>query len=489
MIRTFFASAAIYGLADFVAKFLAFAIFPIYAHIFSVEEFGIIALISTAAGLVALFLNLGLNNALQRFYLDPTTGVEARSRLVSSGLTVLAGWSIAATLLLIVCIAPFRELLQDRYHFGWLLLVLALATNIPVQILQYCQDVLRIHFSPWKFSVTAVLKNVTGIIFSLILIVVFGYRLEGFFWGYFAAAALALPLSLWFIRKDLVARFDGALARRMFVFGYPFIFSGLAYWVLSSLDIWMLTELSDNTNVGWFGIAAKFAAILTFINSAFGQAWAPFALRLYAEDAGHARIFSRMLTYWFFGLTSAGMLLSLFSYELLWILTPPAYWPAASSLSALAMGTVLLGTTQITVLGISLARKTSVIAHCAWLVALVNVALNSLFIPRFGALGASVATLLSYAVLSGLYLFYSQRLQPIPIEKAKLILTFVIVLLTVVVSIALLAHPWSLTVLIAKILFLVSMLGIGFKARVFEFAVLMRVLRETSPRPLTAERP
>ncbi|MEO7725739.1 MAG: oligosaccharide flippase family protein [Burkholderiales bacterium] len=481
MTRSFLASAAIYGLADFVSKFLAFAVFPLYAHIFSVEEFGVIALVTTAAGLVALILNLGMNNAMQRFYLDPATEPQARPKLVSTGLAFLAGWSLVVTLLLIACSAPLRDLLQHRYHVGWILLALALATNIPAQILQYSQDVLRIHFSPWKFTVTSLLKNVAGAVFALILILLFGYGLEGFFWGYFAAAMLALPLSLWFIRGDLVPRFDAALARQMVVYGYPFIFGGLAYWVFGSLDVWMLTELSDNTNVGWYSIAAKFAAILTFINAAFGQAWAPFALKAYAEDPGHARLFSRVFSYWFFGLTIIGMLISLFGYELLWALTPQPYWPAAGALSALAMGAVLLGTTQVTVLGISLARKTSVIAHCAWMVALLNLVLNFLLIPRFGALGTSIATFLSYAVLSALYLYYSQRLHPIPLEKGKLLLTLAFVLLTVFVSIVLQAFPWSITIFAVKLFFLAGTLGIGFRFGILEIPVLVRLLRDLYP--------
>ena len=85
------------------------------------------------------------------------------------------------------------------------------------------------------------------------------------------------------------------------------------------------------------------------------------------------------------------------------------------------MGVVLSGTTQITGLGISLENRTRLFAGAAWTTALVNVLLNFLLIPRFGALGAGIATFLSYALLTGLYLYWSQRLHPIPLEISKLL--------------------------------------------------------------------
>lgn len=62
---------AIYGAGDMVFKFLAFAIFPIYAHLFRVDQFGIMELVNTLAGLISIFLSLGITSAVQRFYWDP----------------------------------------------------------------------------------------------------------------------------------------------------------------------------------------------------------------------------------------------------------------------------------------------------------------------------------------------------------------------------------------------------------------------------------
>ena len=169
-----------------------------------------------------------------------------------------------------------------------------------------------------------------------------------------------------------------------------------------------------------YSIAYKFAGILLFVNAAFGQAWNPIALKLKNDDAKDRVAYSRVFSGWFFFLTIAGSAIVLFGNEALRLLTPREYWTAAPALAPLVMGVVLSGTTQITGLGISLENRTRLFAGAAWTTALVNVLLNFLLIPRFGALGAGIATFLSYALLTGLYLYWSQRLHPIPLEISKL---------------------------------------------------------------------
>jgi O-antigen/teichoic acid export membrane protein len=118
------------------------------------------------------------------------------------------------------------------------------------------------------------------------------------------------------------------------------------------------------------------------------------------------------------------------------------------------MGVVLQGTTQITALGISLERKTYLLSIAATITALVNFVLNLILIPEWGALGSGVAILISYAVLTGLYLYWTQRLHPIPLEIKKLAVS----LGTMATALALAGFTnqvtWSATVLFYKFLLL-----------------------------------
>ena len=267
---------------------------PIFAHIFSVSEFGLIELILTIAGLIGIFLNLGLNNAVQRFYFDPGVPEKDRPSIVSSGLWILCGWSILFTLA--VCTISFilNDTLLTKYEIPLSLLLIALLTNIPSQILQYCLDVLRLHFAPVAYSCLSILKNISGIILQLLLVVPFSLGVFGYFFGAFIALILIIPVGFWVIKKDLHLAFERSYGEILIAYGYPFVFAGMAYWIFGTIDRLMLTGMTDLTQVGLYSIAFKFSTILTFVNSAFGQAWSPYVIKLYREEINYRQIISQI---------------------------------------------------------------------------------------------------------------------------------------------------------------------------------------------------
>lgn len=468
MLITLGKHVAIYGAADFVFRFIGFAVFPIYAHVFSVEEFGIYALITTSVGIVALFANLGLNNAVQRYYWDPGTGVEAQPKIVSTGLATLVVWSCLIVLVLTAGLYPLKDVVAARYGISWNLMLIALLTIIPEQVLQYCLDTLRLHFAPWKFVVVSLLRNMLGVAVGLVLILRFDAGLKGLFLGGLIGALTAVPVALVLIRKDLRPVLDGTIVKRLAGFGYPFVFVGLAYWIFGAADRWMLAELGSTTQVGLYAIAYKFAAVILFLNNAFGQAWSPAAMKMRRDLPEYRMAYARVLSIWYFLLLLVGATMAAFAPEALALLTPPEYWDAAAALGVLVMGVVVSGTTQVTAIGISLERKTRLFALAGWITATVNVSLNLLFIPTWGALGAAFATFLSYVLLTALYLAWSQKLHPIPIEKRNLIYCAGLTVLVLVLAGGSVFGA-SLSSILARIALLASMVIGAFALGILDF--------------------
>ena len=463
---------AVYGSADFFFRFVGFAVFPVYAHVFTVEEFGIYVLVSTTVGIVALLANLGLNNATQRFYWDPKTERAMQPEIVSSGLTTLVLWSCVVTSVVAILVYPARELIESRYGISWPVAMIALATIVPEQILQFCLDTLRLHFTPWKFVFTSLLKNLLGVAAGLVLILRFGLGLEGLFLGALIGATVAVPVALALVRRDLTVSISAETARRLVSFGYPFIFVGLAYWLFGTADRWMLAELSNSTQLGLYAIAYKFGTIVLFLNAAFGQAWSPMAQKIRRDDTQYRATYARIFSVWFYFLVIAGSTVALFAPEMLRLFSPSDYWEAAPALGILTMGIVLSGTTQITAVGISIERKTRLFAYAAWTTALVNVVLNLVLIPKWGAAGAAIATFLSYALLTALYLSWSQRLHPIPLEKARLIYSTALVVSIGTVSAGLGGLEVSLATVVAKTCILALMVAGGVVFGIVDLAAI-----------------
>ncbi len=461
MIRSLFKDTMVYGLGDLVFKLVAFAVVPIYTHVFTVEEFGAMALIVSLAGLIGTFATLGMNNSVQRFYWDSKERESDPKTIVSVGLVILILWCLAFTAAVLWGGYLTRGVLLERFGLQWIWVVLALAGILPYQVMVYAQNVLRIHFAPLKYTFVSACRNFLGVGLGLFFILSLSWGLAGYFWGLFWALWITAPVAVWLIRRDLVWNWNREEGKKLVQFGYPFIFAGLAYWIFTASDRWMLGVLADTQQVGLYSVAFYLMSIVFFVNQAFGAAWSPMAFKIYSEEPRYRQVFGRILSLWLLGLALLGGGITLFSRELLSWLTPVEYWGAAGFVGFLMLGAVFYGTTQITPIGISLEKKTQLISRASWITAGINILLNWMLIPRMGALGAALATCISYACLTGLYLFWTQKLHPIEIESRKIILSIAVFLILV------LPYPFyklgsEMSIVLSKLAFCGGVVALSF---------------------------
>jgi O-antigen/teichoic acid export membrane protein len=477
MLKSLVKDVALYGIGNFAVKFIAFAVFPLYAHLFTVEEFGVMSLVVTLSSLVGVFIEFGLFNSMGRFYWEKEV---AKKELTGTIFWLLFAFSVLFSGLLLLASYYTRESIFRNYGIMWSYVLLSAIAALPKQYFLFAMNLFRIEFQYWKFILALLADNVIGVAAGLVLIFYFKLGLFGFFLGNTIGSLAGLPLILFFM-KNYVSFFSYSrkLARELLIYGYPFIFSNIAYWIFGSMDRWMLSDLSNNTEVGLYSIAFKIAMVVSFIGSAFSQAWSPFAMKLYAEDTGYRDIFSKVLTLWFFFITCVGVGISIFGFDLLRLLTPGEYWQAANVITVVIMGAVFNCLQGNTVMGIFLAKKTRLVAYATWITAFLNMLLNFLLIPRFGALGSAYATLLSYLALNGLYLYWSQKYHPIPLEKVKILVSLLVIPVTLLVSsyFNTINTGWAPGAFFMKILYCMVILSLGFAFRIIDISQLKNLIK------------
>jgi O-antigen/teichoic acid export membrane protein len=302
----------------------------------------------------------------------------------------------------------------------WIAPIAALLLMASSQTAQYLLDVIRLHMKPWRFFGVSLATRVATAIAGVVAVVWLGAGLDGLLATQATVSLLALPLAALAVRRDLTTAVDLELAFKLLRFGHPFIYSGIAFWLFGSIDRWLLAALSSVEEVGIYSVAHRFASVVMMVSFAFGQAWAPLALKARSDDPmRYRKLYADVLLVLACGMLVLGSSIAMFSRELISWLMPPEYSAAAAPLAILCLAVVLQSTTQVTAIGISLERKTSLFARLSWMTAGINVALNLLLIPGLGAIGAALATALSYLFLTGSYLYSSQALHPLPIRWGR----------------------------------------------------------------------
>lgn len=194
-------------------------------------------------------------------------------------------------------------------------------------------------------------------------------------------------------------RFDPPLARALTKEAVPLLLTALAITVYHRIDQVLLPSLAGVTATGHYAAAVRIVEMWYFVPTALAASWAPTLVRAHAQgpmefEATRRRQFARYAAFaWALTLATAAT-----SPWLLPWLFGPAYAPAGivAALLSFALPFVALGVARgeaWIVLGRSHRGLMAAVMG-----AIANIALVLWWIPRWGAMGAAAATVVSYAV-------------------------------------------------------------------------------------------
>jgi O-antigen/teichoic acid export membrane protein len=151
--------------------------------------------------------------------------------------------------------------------------------------------------------------------------------------------------------------------------------------------------LGSLNDVGLISVGTKLASIVLLAVTAFRTAWGPFAYSL-ADDEDLARsTYSKVLTYYLLVTMLATVGLSVFSRELVLLLSTVEYEAAASVVPFLSLSNTIWGAVLIVSIGYGIAKKSYHTTIAVIIGAAVNIGLNIILIPIWGIVGAAVSTM------------------------------------------------------------------------------------------------
>lgn len=468
MLKKLVKETAVYGSVNIFFSLVAFVTFPAFARILSVEDYGVLSLVETISGFAGMFLTLGINNSVQRYYFDSEIGAE-RQRLLLS--TAFWGISVTSVLIILICgtlVYPFNRYLFETHGIRLSYIYLALTALIPATCLNYFADVFRLKFDPKRFAIVTFFQKLFGVILGLFFVMILRRGLLGNFQGLLLGTLLGFAVSIVYVRNDLRLEFDKEIFIKLLMFGFPFIFANLSMWFFSATTRWMLANILSVQQSGLYAVAFKISTIMSLLNTAIGMAWAPIVFKLFGEDSEYRLKIVRIFDVLFFCFTVTGAFICMFSHELLCLLTPPAYWEAANPAVMLTMSVVFAMTQQVTALGISFEKKSRLISFGWGGIAILNVALNMIFIPRLFATGGALSVLLCNLLLSAFYLYCTQKLHPFPFKYFKIVWNVASIAIIISISVILNKTNWTIVLIPVKLFVVTVFCLLSVKFGVFD---------------------
>jgi len=454
--KKLFSDIAVYSSGSLLIKGMSLISAPIYTRIFDPSQYGAWSFINVIATFLTGILILGGDNAYTRFFFQCRSEEEKRT-LSATWFSFLALWSV----LVLAVVLPFSGPLAD-----WLLgtpgyrgaLAVGFISSPLLMMNLILSQALRNRFRARAFAALNVTTAALTLSLAVTFVLVFGLGVAGALLGAAAAALLMIPVRLWFIRDLLEWRFSLEFLKKLLAFGLPLVPMNVAFWLFSNADRLMLSRLATLEDVGLYSIAAAMAAALMLLQTSVGQSWLPHAIKIYEEDRVQAaEVFKKTMV---FLLAASGFVVTGFvalAQEVIFVLVPPAYYASFAAIPFLAGGFLFFTSAQVSSVGIMVKNKTVYIMLACWAVAIINIGLNFLLIPRFGIAGAGAATGLSYVLFAASYAFISRRLWPVDYPFKTIA--------------ALLAVPVGAVTAIALVAFYGPSTGINFGLKLVVLAV------------------
>ncbi len=400
-----------YGAVQWAGPFLSFIFTPIITRILTPSDYGVadfVLTVASAVGTVALF---ALPQALTAHFNDQTTD-DWKRHIIGSALA--ASWIIGIPIgLALIVFAP--QVAQSTFgNPSYIPLFRLVGATVAFGV---CSTVLTTAAQAWLrvrwgmlLSATAILMTVLG---NVLYIIVLRLGATGM-----VLTAVTTGVTTGLVALVMMRHTVGSPSKA--IMGILFRSGGLLFptmisaWALQVIDRFFLVQYVTTASLGHYAIANKIASLLYVAMAPLYLAWTPLALSMQHDDPIVRQRYAIMARYIIGAVLAAALGLGLFATEILIVFTRTPYLPAAPYVGFLAYVHVFSGISTVLYTSALAGKQLKAISTTTIAGAVVNVLLNFILIPPYGVWGATVATVIGYAVPTiSLYLLLRTRF-PVP---------------------------------------------------------------------------
>lgn len=398
------------------SKVLVYLLVRLYTAVMSQEEYSVASNLTETATLLIPLLSLGIGEAVFRFGMDRS---YSKKDVFSGGfVAAIMGALLLAAVIPVLCAIPY---MQGR---EWLVLVYVFSSILHT----ICSQFLRAEGKFKLYAVQGILNTALVITFNIIFLI----PLQMSYIGYVLSVAVADLLATVFMvfAAKLWRHFDlkavrGSTLKEMLKYSIPMIPANIFWWITNVSDRFMVTGFCGDAANGLYSASYKIPTLMMTLSGIFVTAWRNSAVDERDSKDGadfYERVYNAFSAVVF--LMAGGIIA--FSKVITVVMFDPSYGEAWVNIPILTLAMVFFN--LVSFLGsLYVAEKKSLYSLFTSMAgAVVNIVLNLLLIPEMGAMGAAVATFVSYLVAFVLRVITAKKIKPFPMHVLRTVLNGVL---------------------------------------------------------------
>ncbi|PEJ59486.1 polysaccharide biosynthesis protein [Bacillus sp. AFS002410] len=410
-------NSAVFAIGNLGTKLISFILVPIYTYSLSKEQYGSTDLITTTISLLLPLISLSIYDAMLRFSMDKN---YSKTEVFSNGIIVMFFCFI-----FFILFYPLLNNLEPFKHFIIYFYILLFCQLLNTILLQFIRGIGKVKL----FAFTGIISALILLITASVLLLIFNMGIDGYFISLIASNLVSCFILFIFgdVKKFInFTNLKPEITKEMLLYSVPLIPNAMMWWVMNASDRYMITYFVGISANGLYAVANKIPSLLNVINSIFFQAWQMSAI----EEADsnnksifYSKVFNIISSLMFI---STSILIVLLKF-IMKIFVAEQFYESWKYSPFLFLGVVFscfsafLGTNYIAAKDTKGVFKTSIVG------AFINLILNVLLIPLIGINGASIATMISFAVIWYLRIIDTKKFVHIKVNFMKFSFTLILI--------------------------------------------------------------
>lgn len=434
-----------YTVSNFVSKGAVFITMPIFTRLMTQQEFGLFSNFSSWLSILSVVTTLELFTSLSLAKYDFNNNIDD---YISSNL--LLGTCITGVFYgLGLC---FKRYLLDFLSFSELEFHILFIYFLVCPAIEMFQIKSRIYYKYKSSVIISLISVIASTLTSLLLVIILDNKYLGRYIGYICPLiALNIIIYVSFLIKGHKIKIK--YWKYALIISFPLVWHTLAGTILNSSDRVMITQFINADATALYSVAHTCTAAVSLLWNSMNAAWSPWAYdQMETKNYSALKKASRPYIL-FFGILVIGFLLV--APELLWVFGGEGYLSAIKVIPPLMIAYVFQFVYSLYV-NIEFYYKKQVLTALGTVFAAgLNIALNFIFIPRFGYVAAAYTTLIGYICLFFVHFIISVILKKSFFYDTKFNLIFLLGALLIMVGMTAIYSYSIIRYIIIGILFVV----------------------------------
>lgn len=423
-------NTSLYSLGNILPQAAGFILLPIYTRYLTPADYGIVSSMQVLSSVLAVFFTMAVDRSIYRLYFDYKSD-KAKKDYLGTITISLFFISISVLLLLIIFSSFVGQIYKSIEFYPFYLYAILTAFFAVFAIVP--KIYFQLNEKAGKFVTISIVQFLLSTGFVLWFIIVKKAGAAGMLEGSMLANIVISPIVVYISLRTINFTFKLQILKESLSFSLPMIPGLLSAWILNLSDRVFIERYFDLHDVGIYSLGYKIAGLVLIFTSAFNLAYGPVFYKLAnSEDQKIAK--KELYQYnniYIIILIMVTFMIALFSKEAIYMLLDHKYFEAYKIVPIITFAYLISQVSNLFNLMIYQEKKVTRLMLIGVIGAAINILLNFILVPKFGAYGAAYATVFSFIWVSVLSFLYAKKCYFVPINWKQISVIFIPLFLTV----------------------------------------------------------